>query len=137
MAASVRFVLFRPAQRFLVARSTSLGRPTVQFRAESGPAGKSDAPNATGLSDHRPNSYDKWILTFYKKYPKGAVPDFVPQATMEKARNKARIHLNLVLAALTLLGAAFFASWGRRDAKRGLTASKINQEWHAAQKSNP
>lgn len=56
---------------------------------------------------------------------------------MEKARNKARIHLNLALAALTLLGAALFASWGRRDAKRGLTASKINQEWHAAQKSNP
>lgn len=56
---------------------------------------------------------------------------------MEKTRNKARIHLNLILAALTLFGAAVFASLGRRDAKRGLSVTKLNQDWHAAQKNNP
>ncbi|CAN7989305.1 unnamed protein product [Ixodes hexagonus] len=137
MAASVRCVLSRPAQRFLVARPTSLWRPTTQLRSQSGPGGRGDGTKSAGLSDHRTNSYDKWILGLYKKYPRGAVPDFVPQATMEKTRNKARIHLNLILAALTLLGAAVFASWGRRDQRRGLSATKMNQDWHAAQKDKP
>ncbi|XP_077487295.1 UPF0389 protein CG9231 [Amblyomma americanum] len=95
-----------------------------------------DSSETSRLTDRRTNAYDKWILAFYKKYPKGQVPDFAPSSVIEKTRNKARIHLNLVIAALTLLGAYIAAAWGRRRHQRGESATKMNLDWHASQSSS-
>ncbi|KAL1435988.1 hypothetical protein MTO96_010747 [Rhipicephalus appendiculatus] len=92
--------------------------------------------SANRLTEVQPNAYDKWILAIYKKYPKGEVPDLVPAAVIEKTRNKARIHLNLILAALTLIGAFLAATSGRRRHERGESLTQLNLEWHEKQKGS-
>uniref|UniRef100_G3MPE2 Uncharacterized protein n=1 Tax=Amblyomma maculatum TaxID=34609 RepID=G3MPE2_AMBMU len=95
-----------------------------------------DSSSTSRLTDRKTNAYDKWILAFYKKYPKGQVPDYAPSAVIEKTRNKARIHLNLIMGALTLFGAFLAASWGRRRHHQGESMTKMNLEWHESQKSS-
>lgn len=121
--------LFLNRKTFFLCNSERVVLPSTRLFSND------ETSKSTRLSDHRTNKYDKWILSFYKKYPKGEVPDYVPQATVEKARNKARIHLNLVFAALTFLGALTFAAWGRYERNHGRNAMTINKEWHAKQKS--
>ncbi|XP_064473320.1 UPF0389 protein CG9231-like [Ornithodoros turicata] len=89
-----------------------------------------EPPKGTDLTHHRTNAFEKVILVYYKKYPKGQVPDFVPQGVMEKTRNLFRIQLNIVLTILTLLAALGFARKGRSEAHRGESLMKMNLEWH-------
>ncbi|KAL3204451.1 hypothetical protein MRX96_011463 [Rhipicephalus microplus] len=90
----------------------------------------------SGLTERQANAYDKWILAIYKKYPKGQVPDLVPVAVIEKTRNKARIHLNLILGAFTLIGAFAAATLGRRQRERGESLTQMNLDWHEKQKGS-
>lgn len=136
MAASRVLVLCR-ASAFLPSVRSFVSRPaTTGFNRKANFRFLSDGPSSSSnrLSDRPTTAYDKWILGLYKKYPKGKVPDFVPSAVIEKTRNKARIHLNLILSALTLISAYLAASYGRRRHERGDSWAKMNQEWHESQK---
>uniref|UniRef100_A0A023FYM0 Uncharacterized protein n=1 Tax=Amblyomma parvum TaxID=251391 RepID=A0A023FYM0_AMBPA len=137
MAASVVSVQ-RRATSFLLCVGRRSSRPvTTTFAREPKLRFLSQDSNETNrLTQSRTNAFDKWILALYRKYPKGQVPDFAPSSVIEKTRNKARIHLNLILAALTLFGAYIAASWGRRRQQRGESATQMNLDWHARQKSS-
>ncbi|XP_075552839.1 protein FAM162B [Dermacentor variabilis] len=141
MAASVVFAVsisqraaaFLPCVRRCVSRpSAALFAPLSKVRFFSDDRSSS----ASRLTERKTGAYDKWILALYKRYPKGQVPDFVPSAIIEKTRNKARIHLNLILAFLTLMGAFLAASSGRRRQERGDSVTKMNLEWHEKQKGS-
>lgn len=129
----------RRAAAFLPRARRCASRPAAAaFASQSQARFYSNDRSSSGsrLTERQPNAYDKWILTIYKKYPKGQVPDFVPVAVIEKSRNKARIHLNLIMAALTLMGAFLAATWGRRHQERGDSLTKMNMEWHEKQKGS-
>ncbi|XP_037577894.1 UPF0389 protein CG9231 [Dermacentor silvarum] len=141
MAASVLFAvsISQRAATFLPCVRRCASRPAAAlFALQSKVRFFSDdrASSASRLTERKTNAYDKWILALYKKYPKGQVPDFVPSGVLEKTRNKARIHLNLILAFLTLMGAFLAASSGRRRHERGDSIAKMNLEWHEKQKGS-
>lgn len=137
MAASVVSVARRAPVFLLCVGCRSSRSATTTFAREPKLRLLSQNSSETSrLTDRKTNAYDKWILAFYKKYPKGQVPDFAPSSVVEKTRNKARIHLNLILSALTLLGAFIAATWGRRRQQQGEGLTKMNLEWHASQKSS-
>lgn len=85
-----------------------------------------------GLTDHKPSALEKWLLVHYKRYPKGQVPDFVPQGQMEKVRNLARIQVNIGMCVATFFGALVAIYIGKRDRSQGTTLQKINMDWHAS-----
>lgn len=136
MAASRVLIPCRASAFLPSVRSFVSKRSATAFTREANFRFLSDdrSSSSNRLSERPTTAYDKWILGLYKKYPKGAVPDFVPSAVIEKTRNKARIHLNLILSALTLMSAFFAASYGRRRHERGESVAQINMDWHESQK---
>lgn len=141
MAASVLSAvsISQQAAAFLPCVRRSASRPVAAlFALQSKVRFYSGDRSASGnrLTERQANAYDKWILAIYKKYPKGQVPDLVPVAVIEKTRNKARIHLNLILGAFTLIGAFAAATLGRRRREQGESLTQMNLDWHEKQKGS-
>ncbi|KAH8021533.1 hypothetical protein HPB51_015929 [Rhipicephalus microplus] len=65
-----------------------------------------------------------------------AQPTGTKVAVIEKTRNKARIHLNLILGAFTLIGAFAAATLGRRRREQGESLTQMNLDWHEKQKGS-
>lgn len=100
----------------------------------TGSAGCDQIARSWELTDHRTNNFEKWLLAFYKKYPKGEVPDHVPQNVMERTRNVFRVQANILLTVVTLVVAVGFALQGRREAHRGYGLTRMNRDWHEEQR---
>ncbi|XP_076308280.1 UPF0389 protein CG9231-like isoform X2 [Tachypleus tridentatus] len=83
------------------------------------------------LTYHRPNSFEKRLLVWFRKYPSyGEVPDFVPQNVMERVRNKARIRMNIYFCILAAIGCFAMVVSGKKAHNRGESMRKINEEFH-------
>ncbi|XP_076046276.1 UPF0389 protein CG9231 [Oratosquilla oratoria] len=84
-----------------------------------------------GMTDHKVNKLERYLLVWGGKYKSlDEVPNFVRQDTMERARNKARIKINLMMAAATLFGCGLMIWSGKRAQARGESVAKQNLEWH-------
>ncbi|XP_042890982.1 protein FAM162A-like [Penaeus japonicus] len=90
-----------------------------------------------GLRDHRINKFEKFLMVWGGKYKTmDEVPDFVSQDSLERARNKARIKINLLMGLATLIG-CFFMIWsGKKAQKEGQSLVKMNEEWHKKMKAD-
>ncbi|XP_015916096.1 UPF0389 protein CG9231 [Parasteatoda tepidariorum] len=83
---------------------------------------------------HRPNTIDKYLLVWMKKYPSvKEVPDFVRPDMMERVRNKSRIKITIYMMIVTGIVCVFMIFSGKRAAKRGESIRKMNQDWHKEQ----
>ncbi|XP_013777697.1 UPF0389 protein CG9231-like isoform X1 [Limulus polyphemus] len=93
-----------------------------------------------GLNYHRPNGFEKRLLVWYKKYPSVVeVPDFVPQSTMERIRNVARIRINIFLCFVTALACIGMIYSGKKAAERGESFAQMSRDFHkkSAENSKP
>ncbi|CAM1291651.1 Uncharacterised protein g207 [Pycnogonum litorale] len=80
---------------------------------------------------HQPNRFEKWILVRMKRYPTmDAVPNFVTQSEVHKARNKMLIYGNILVAIIASIGCYVMAIRGKKAAERGESVSSINRAWH-------
>ncbi|CAG9837773.1 unnamed protein product [Diabrotica balteata] len=83
-------------------------------------------------SSHKVNNLEKKFLVWTGKYKNVAeVPPYVTQSTMERCRNRMRIKIANYMMAATALGCVLMVYLGKRDAKRGITLSQENKDWHA------
>lgn len=57
---------------------------------------------------------------------------FLPssQDSLERARNKARIKINISMGVATLLGCLLMIWSGKKAQKEGQSVVKMNEEWH-------
>ncbi|MPC31540.1 UPF0389 protein [Portunus trituberculatus] len=84
-----------------------------------------------GLTDHKVNRFEKLLLVWGGKYKSVAdVPNLVSQDTLERARNKARIKINIMMCVVTLLGCFAMVYAGKRARDAGESVVKINLDWH-------
>ncbi|XP_022700310.1 uncharacterized protein LOC111266793 [Varroa jacobsoni] len=83
-----------------------------------------------GLTRHKANKFEKFLLVYFKKYPLGQVPDLVPQHQMEKVRDMARIRINIYMCIATFLGAIGAVWIGKKQHSEGVSLHKINLDWH-------
>lgn len=91
----------------------------------------SSSPENIGSSSHKVDNLEKKFLVWTGKYKSVAeVPAFVPQSTMERARNRMRIKIANYMMVATLVGCIIMAYLGKQDAKKGNTLVKQNLEWH-------
>lgn len=110
------------------------GGETKEVAKTEGPsaAAAAGAPKGNiGLRDHRINSFEKFLMVWGGKYKSlGEVPDFVSQDSLERARNKARIKINISMGVATLLGCLLMIWSGKKAQKEGQSVVKMNEEWH-------
>ncbi|XP_076373385.1 UPF0389 protein CG9231-like [Tachypleus tridentatus] len=110
------------------------GQPSLVRAVTS--AAKTEVASATvsdghELTYHRPNSVEKRMLVWFRKYPSFSdVPDFVPQNVMERVRNKARIRLNIYFCVLAAIGCYAMILSGKRAHNRGESVRKMNEDFH-------
>lgn len=98
---------------------------TVAAAKPSVPSGK------LGLTDHRVSKLEKFFLVWGGKYKTIAeVPDHVNQDVLERARNKARIKINIWMCVATLFGCLGMIYSGKKARERGESVSKMNEDWH-------
>ncbi|XP_037801386.1 UPF0389 protein CG9231-like [Penaeus monodon] len=84
-----------------------------------------------GLRDHHINRLEKYLLVWGGKYNSIAdVPDLVSQDTLERARNKARIKINIWMGVATLLGCVYMIWSGKKAHREGQSLLVMNAEWH-------
>lgn len=84
-----------------------------------------------GLTDHKVNKLERYILVWGGKFKSlDEVPVFVSQDTIERARNKARIKVNLMMVAATLVGCLVMIYSGKMARDAGESVVKMNQDWH-------
>lgn len=84
-----------------------------------------------GLTDHKVNRFEKLLLVWGGKYKAVAdVPDLVSQDTLERARNKARIKINIMMCVVTLLGCFAMIYSGKKARDAGESVVKTNLDWH-------
>ncbi|XP_014271437.1 UPF0389 protein CG9231 [Halyomorpha halys] len=80
---------------------------------------------------HRPNNLERKILVWTGRFKNdGEIPPEIPQDTMEKARNKARIKIANYMMAATVLACLGMVISGKKAAERGETIAKMNIDWH-------
>ncbi|KAK4307061.1 hypothetical protein Pmani_021153 [Petrolisthes manimaculis] len=85
------------------------------------------------LTDHRASYLEKRILVWGGKYKSvDEVPDFVSQDSLDRAQNKARIKINLMMVAATLLACLTMVYSGKRAQEAGESVVKMNEDWHKA-----
>ncbi|GFY60316.1 UPF0389 protein GA21628 [Trichonephila inaurata madagascariensis] len=83
---------------------------------------------------HRPNTLEKYLLVWMKKYPSVAdVPKYVTPDLMEKVRNKSRIKLNIIFCFITAAVCIVMIFSGKKAAERGESVRKMNIQWHEEQ----
>ncbi|XP_013787263.1 UPF0389 protein CG9231-like [Limulus polyphemus] len=107
-------------------------RPLTLVRTTTS-ASKAETPVSSEheLTYHRPNSFEKRLLVWFRKYPSYVeVPDFIPQNVMERVRNKARIRLNIYFCILAAIGCFAMVVSGKKAHNRGESMRKINEEFH-------
>ncbi|XP_063611486.1 UPF0389 protein CG9231-like [Penaeus indicus] len=89
------------------------------------PAGK------LGLRDHHVNRLEKYLLVWGGKFKSVAdVPELVSQDVLERARNKARIKINIWMGVATLLGCVYMIWSGKKAHREGQSLLNMNLEWH-------
>lgn len=104
--------------------------PLQQQQQDSGPTILGRA-GRKGLTDHKINRFERYLLVWGGKYKTIAeVPDLVSQDTLERARNKARIKINLMMIGVTVLGCLAMIYSGKKAQAAGESVVKINQDWH-------
>ncbi|XP_022654982.1 uncharacterized protein LOC111247818 isoform X2 [Varroa destructor] len=108
----------------LLSRMSSVVRPLslAQVRLQG--------TEMNGLTRHKANKFEKFLLVYFKKYPLGQVPDLVPQHQMEKVRDMARIRINIYMCIATFLGAIGAVWIGKKQHSEGVSLHKINLDWH-------
>merc|ERR1739845_122315 len=115
--------IYAPSTRFYSVES-ELG--LVKHKTEP-----SNTIKGPGLTDHKINTFERFILVWSGKYKSvEEVPPLVSQATLELARNKARITINLGMGAATLLACLAMVWLGKKDAAEGKNVTDMNLEWH-------
>ncbi|XP_047497452.1 UPF0389 protein CG9231-like [Penaeus chinensis] len=100
------------------------------------PPAPASAPKGNiGLRDHRINRFEKFLMVWGGKYKSmDEVPEYISQDSLERARNKARIKINMLMGLATLIG-CFVMIWsGKRAQREGQTVVKMNEEWHRKMK---
>lgn len=96
----------------------------------------SDSTQAPSVR-YAPTKWEKRFLVWTKRYPSiDQVPSTVPRETLDKARNKARIYINLGMIGLTIFASIAMIISGKRAAKRGESVQKQNLDWHESHKKN-
>lgn len=81
----------------------------------------------------RVTNFDKRILVFNKSYPTMAeVPDNVSLTVLNKAKDRSRVKISIVMMVATTLGCILVSFSGRRAHKRGENLQDKNLEWHRA-----
>ncbi|KAK7075031.1 hypothetical protein SK128_006630 [Halocaridina rubra] len=110
--------------------SENTGKDVATTSTQTG--SPSQEPSNLGrLTHHRVNMIEKYLLVWGGKYKNVAeVPSFVSQDTMERARNKARIKINIMMGVATAIACLFMIISGKRAQERGESVTKINLEWH-------
>ncbi|XP_056633006.1 UPF0389 protein CG9231 isoform X2 [Diorhabda sublineata] len=83
-------------------------------------------------SSHKVNNLERKFLVWTGKYKNvQEVPAFVSQSTMERCRNRMRIKIANYMMLATAIGCILMVYMGKKDAKKGITLSQQNREWHA------
>uniref|UniRef100_A0A0P4W9V1 Uncharacterized protein n=1 Tax=Scylla olivacea TaxID=85551 RepID=A0A0P4W9V1_SCYOL len=101
--------------------------PAAQQRGDKGP----NNLGRLGLTDHRVNRFEKLLLVWGGKYKSVAdVPNLVSQDALERARNKARIKINIMMCVATLLGCFAMIYSGKKARDAGESVVKTNLDWH-------
>ncbi|XP_023245714.1 UPF0389 protein CG9231-like [Copidosoma floridanum] len=83
-----------------------------------------------GRSMYKTTGFDRWILTWVKRYPKGQVPELISEDAIYQAKSKARVKAaNYMMAATVLmcLGTVFYA---KGLVKKGDSIQKRREDWH-------
>ncbi|XP_066976534.1 UPF0389 protein CG9231 [Macrobrachium rosenbergii] len=87
------------------------------------------------LTDHKVDNLERYLLVWGGKFKSvSEVPNYVSQDTMERARNKARIKINLMMCAATVVGCLLMVMSGKKAQREGKSLVKMNQEWHRKNK---
>lgn len=87
--------------------------------------------NIGRLTHHRVNKIEKFCLVWAGNYKSMAeVPAHVSQDSVERARNKARIKVNLLMALATLAACVAMVISGKKARREGKSWVKMNEEWH-------
>ncbi|XP_042225642.1 UPF0389 protein CG9231-like [Homarus americanus] len=103
----------------------------TQPKTSEAPPPPSRPRGKLGLTDHRVNKFEKYLLVWGGKYKTvQEVPDLVNQDVLERARNKARIKINIMMCVATLLSCLAMVYAGKRAQKRGESVIKMNEDWH-------
>ncbi|XP_001602262.1 UPF0389 protein CG9231 [Nasonia vitripennis] len=106
------------------ASSTASSSSTVPRHSES----------VVGPKMKIPTDFEKWILVWMKKFPKGQVPERITEDLMYQTKSRARVkaaNYMILFSALACLAAAIS---GKRAAKSGDSIQKRNLEWHKKNK---
>lgn len=121
----------------MVSRAFSQDAKTTKVATDLGETKQTSIPNKgkIGLTDHKVNRLEKFFLVWGGKYKSVAdVPDLVSQSTLERARNKARIKVNLMMCAVTLFACLAMIYSGKRAKASGESVVKMNEDWHKSVK---
>uniref|UniRef100_A0A0P4WFB8 Uncharacterized protein n=1 Tax=Scylla olivacea TaxID=85551 RepID=A0A0P4WFB8_SCYOL len=111
-----------------MSRETFVPQPTLMFLPQSA---CSFFLMTLGLTDHRVNRFEKLLLVWGGKYKSVAdVPNLVSQDALERARNKARIKINIMMCVATLLGCFAMIYSGKKARDAGESVVKTNLDWH-------
>ncbi|XP_042885386.1 UPF0389 protein CG9231-like [Penaeus japonicus] len=99
--------------------------------ATAGVSGRAMPAGKLGLRDHPVNRLEKYLLVWGGKYKSIAdVPDLVSQDALERARNKARIKINIWMGVATLFGCIYMIWSGKKAHREGQSLLNMNVEWH-------
>lgn len=88
-------------------------------------------------SSHKVNNLEKRFLVWTKKYKTvDEIPPYVTQSTMERCRNRMRIKIANYMMAATAVGCIAMIYLGKQDAKKGISVTQQNRDWHAQNRAN-
>ncbi|OXA51990.1 UPF0389 protein GA21628 [Folsomia candida] len=78
-----------------------------------------------------PTALDRIFLTWSGQFKsKADIPSIIAGDVVHKARNYARIRINLGFLLIAAVGSGIFIYLGRKDVKEGRSIEKQNLEWH-------
>ncbi|XP_058792051.1 UPF0389 protein CG9231 isoform X2 [Phymastichus coffea] len=77
-----------------------------------------------------PSAFDKWILVWMKKYPKGQVPDRIKEEVIYQTKSRARIKIANYMIAISVIMCIGAAISGRKARKDGDSLHQRNIDWH-------
>ncbi|XP_068230451.1 UPF0389 protein CG9231 [Palaemon carinicauda] len=122
------------ADKVVVSASTPKDEnPTVA--SASTPMDENPTIKLARLTDHRVDNLEKYLLVWGGKFKSiSEVPAFVSQDTMERSRNKARIKINLMMCAATVVACFLMVLSGKKAQREGQNITNMNQEWHRKQR---
>ncbi|XP_060527351.1 UPF0389 protein CG9231 [Cylas formicarius] len=80
---------------------------------------------------YKPTNWEKRYLVWTGRFKNiEEIPELLPHATIDKARNRMRIKAANYMILGTILGCCLMVFLGKEDAKRGDTLVKRNLDWH-------